>query len=194
MTDAPNPSSLQWPFGRLAPVRPCLSCSGKPRPVHTTPDVLRPRLSSGEDSPTSLDLVVTLCQAQAGCCWPPMPEGHVAGSRSTWCPPRAPEPLLQSCFSGKHPPGCTGGYLWFLPPQGQDLTFPFALGQEIPAGQDLRPVHMPLNGSTTIWCINQSSYFCHTCKSAEGVPCPIIQVTNEDVKQAVLAPVSTPAV
>lgn len=90
---------------------------------------------------------------------------------------------FKAAFQPNTPPACTGGCLGFPPPQGQDVAFPFALLQEIPAGQDLQPVNMPLNGSTTIWRINQSSYFCHTCKSTEGVPCPINQVINEDGKQ-----------
>lgn len=109
MTDAPIPSSFQWHFARLAPVRPCLSCSGEPSPGHTTPDVLQTRQSRGEDSPTSLDLVATLCLVQHACCSPPMLQGHIARWCSTCCPPGAPGPLLQSCFSAKHPPSL---YRW----------------------------------------------------------------------------------
>lgn len=138
--------------------------------------------SRGEDSPTSSDLVLTLSLMQPGSCWLPMPQGHFAFSRSTWCPPGAPGPLLQSCFPAKHHPACTGDYLGFLPPPGQVSAFSFALLQDILAGQDLQPLDVPLNGSTIIWCTKQS-YFCYTCKSAEGLPCPAIQVVTEDVKQ-----------
>lgn len=44
-------------------------------------------------------------------------------------------------------------------------------------------VKVPLNDSTTIWCITHSSKFCFVCKLAEVALCPIVQVITEDVKQ-----------
>lgn len=120
-------------------------------------------------------------------------KGHFAGSCSTRC---SPGPLLESGFPAKHHPACTGEYLGFLPPQGQDLAFPFAWIQKSLAGQDLQPSDMPRNDSTTqwyIWCTNNSSCFFHTCRSEECLPYPIIQVITEDVTQ-LLAPLSTSVV
>ncbi|KAK4832384.1 hypothetical protein QYF61_022239 [Mycteria americana] len=42
---------------------------------------------------------------------------------------------------------------------------------------------VPLDGSTTSWCINHSSQFCIISKLAEGVFCSIIQIINEAVRQ-----------
>ncbi|XP_010131137.1 PREDICTED: leucine-rich repeat-containing protein 66 [Buceros rhinoceros silvestris] len=46
-----------------------------------------------------------------------------------------------------------------------------------------RPVKVPLDGSMTLWCIRHSFQFGVTSQLAQGTPCPIIQVTNEDVEQ-----------
>ncbi|KAK4825521.1 hypothetical protein QYF61_000034 [Mycteria americana] len=50
-------------------------------------------------------------------------------------------------------------------------------------GFDLGPVQVPLDGSTTLWCINHSSEFGVISKLAEDTLCPIIHIMNEDVKQ-----------
>jgi len=47
-----------------------------------------------------------------------------------------------------------------IPPQVQGLAFPFADLQRTPVHPFLQPVWVPLNGSTTSWCVNHSSQFC----------------------------------
>ena len=63
-----------------------------------------------------------------------------------------------------------------IPPQEQDLAFPFVEFYEI-------PIDVPPNRSMTIWSINLSSQFHVVCKLAEGALGPIIQAINEDGKQ-----------
>lgn len=70
----------------------------------------------------------------------------------------------------------------FIPPQGQDFSFPFVELDDIHVGPFLQHVTVPLNGSATLWPINQSFQFCII--SIEGALRPIIQVTNEDVNSS----------
>ena len=50
-----------------------------------------------------------------------------------------------------------------IPPQMQDLTFPFLERHEVPVKSFLQPARAPLNGRTTIYCISHSSHFCILC-------------------------------
>ena len=68
-----------------------------------------------------------------------------------------------------------------VPPQ--DFALPLVELHEVPASPFLQPVEVPLDGSTTLWPISQSSQFCVICKLAEGTLWPIIQIINEDVEQ-----------
>lgn len=52
----------------------------------------------------------------------------------------------------------------------------------------LHPLEVPLNGSTSVWCISRSSQFHIIFIFAEGAFCPIIQVINEDAKQYLADP------
>lgn len=55
----------------------------------------------------------------------------------------------------------------------------------------LQPVEIPLDGSTTFWCINHSSQICIICKP-EGALFPISHITNDTGLS--IDPWSTPAV
>ena len=66
-----------------------------------------------------------------------------------------------------------------IPPQMQN----FVELREVPLSPILQPVEVPLNGSTTIWCISHPSQFCIICELAEGALCPIVHIINEDVEQ-----------
>lgn len=92
----------------------------------TTADVLQSGLSSQEDSLTSPDVVVMLPLVQSGFSWLPIFQRYFTGSCSTRYSPGSAGPLLQCNFSAKHHLACTGEYLGFFPPQGQDLAFAFA--------------------------------------------------------------------
>lgn len=66
-------------------------------------------------------------------------------------------------------------------PCGQDFAFSLVELHEVPISPYLQPVNVPLEDSTTLWCI--SHYFLICVKLAEGMLCPIIQIINEDFKQ-----------
>lgn len=66
-------------------------------------------------------------------------------------------------------------------PCGQDFAFSLVELHEVPISPYLQPVNVPLEDSTTLWCI--SHYFLVCVKLAEGTLCPIIQIINEDFKQ-----------
>ena len=70
-----------------------------------------------------------------------------------------------------------------VPPQVQDFALPLVEQHEAPVSPFLQLVQVPLNGSTTLWCIGPSSQFGVICKLAEGALCPIIQIINEIVQQ-----------
>ncbi|PKU44133.1 hypothetical protein llap_5545 [Limosa lapponica baueri] len=65
------------------------------------------------------------------------------------------------------------------PPQVQDFVLLVEL-HEVPVSPFLQPSKVPLEGSMTLWCISQSSSLGVIYKLAEGGPCPIIQISNED--------------
>lgn len=58
-----------------------------------------------------------------------------------------------------------------VPPQGQDLAFPFEL-HDPPACPLLHPVEVHLTGSTTTCLTNSSCRFCTICKLAEVCTVP----------------------
>lgn len=70
-----------------------------------------------------------------------------------------------------------------MPSWVHNVTFPFIEFHEIPVGQFLQPIKVPLNGTITIWCIHHSSQFCATCELAEAALCPAVLVINEDIQQ-----------
>ncbi|KAK4811173.1 hypothetical protein QYF61_019804 [Mycteria americana] len=55
-----------------------------------------------------------------------------------------------------------------VPPQVQDFAPPLTELYEDPVSPFLQPVEVPLDGSTTLWCIHHSSQFCVISKLAEG--------------------------
>jgi len=69
-----------------------------------------------------------------------------------------------------------------IPPQVQVFALPLVELHEAPDSPFLWPVKVPLNGSTTLWHISQSSQFLIFSKPAEGTVCPIMQFGNEDDK------------
>ncbi|KAK4810954.1 hypothetical protein QYF61_013362, partial [Mycteria americana] len=122
------------------------------------------------------------------------PQGHIAGSCSTWCPPGPPGPFLPSCFPAGRPPACVLVH-GVIPPLVQDLALPLVELHEIPVSPILQLVKVPLDGSMTLWHISCSSQFGVISKLAGDTLCPIIQIINEDVEQdLVLDSVLTPGV
>lgn len=183
MTDAPIPSPAQWPFDRPPPVFQCLGKSIE-GPLfwgaETTTKYSRCALARVTQRRITLNLLVKLFVMQHRCCWPPLHQGHIAGSFSISCPPGILEPFLQSCFPAKHSPACMGECPRFLPPQVQDLAFLFAQLQEKP---DPQPLNIPLNGSATTQYINHRPIFVSSANLLRMCFIPsIIQTINEDVK------------
>jgi len=72
-----------------------------------------------------------------------------------WSQPGLPGPFLCSCFPICQPPACPEVH-------------------EVPFSPFLQPVEVPLDGSTTLWCIGHSTQLCVICSFAEGALCPII--------------------
>ena len=70
-----------------------------------------------------------------------------------------------------------------IPPCMQDLAFPLVELHNVPVSPFLQHVEVPLNWSTTIWCISRSSQFCTICKLSDGALYPTIHVMNEEVKE-----------
>ena len=62
-----------------------------------------------------------------------------------------------------------------VPPQVQDLALAFVELHEVPVSPFLQLVEVTLHGSTTLWCISDSSQFVIS-KLAEGILCLIIQI------------------
>jgi len=71
------------------------------------------------------------------CGWPALPQRHIAGSWSTCCPPA---PLLESCFSARWPPACTGAW----------DCFSSAAGLHVPLLNFMRFVSGPFS-SLSLW-------------------------------------------
>ena len=85
--------------------------------------------------------------------------------------------MLQSCFPAGWPLQ-RALVCWVIPPQEQDFVLPFDK-HVIPVGRALQPVE----GGTTLWGTNHSSWLGIICKLADSVFRPILQVINEDVTQ-----------
>ena len=121
--------ALLWTF----PVCPCHFPTGEPRTGPRTPDVFYQCLVKGKNHS-----LVMLFLMQPRCCWPPLPQGHIAGSWSTCCPLGPSGPFLQSCFPFYLPPDCA--VYEVLPFQLQDFAFPFVKFHDIPVSPFLQPV------------------------------------------------------
>lgn len=97
---APNPYTFWWPFAGLAPVHPCLFWGSQ---IWTQPSrCCLTRLGKEERPSPSTSWQCSAEGSPAGR-GPPLPQEHIAGSWSPWCPPAAPEPLLPSCFPAIQP-------------------------------------------------------------------------------------------
>ncbi|KAK4831590.1 hypothetical protein QYF61_018350 [Mycteria americana] len=59
-----------------------------------------------------------------------------------------------------------------IPSQVSDLALLLIELHEVLASPFLQPVKVPLDASTTLWCISHSSQFCVISKLAEGTLCP----------------------
>ena len=94
---------------------------------------------------------------------------------------RPPGPSLKSSCPASQPPACIGAGI--IPPLIQEFTFHLVELLEVPVNPFVQPAEVPLDGSTTLWCISHFSQFCIISELAEGMLCPIIQIVNEDVKQ-----------
>ena len=69
-----------------------------------------------------------------------------------------------------------------IPSRTQDLAFPLVELHDVPVSPFLLHVEVPLNCSTTSWCISHSSQFCTICKLSDGALYPIILIIIEEVK------------
>lgn len=63
----------------------------------------------------------------------------------------------------------------------QDLVFLFADFQDLQVDTSLQLVEASLDVCSITWCISHSSWFCMTCKLAEGAVCPIMQAITENI-------------
>jgi len=62
----------------------------------------------------------------------------------------------------------------------QDFTLLVEL-YEIPVGLSLQHVKVPLDSTIALRYISYSSQFCFVSKLAEGIPCPVVEITNEGI-------------
>ena len=69
-----------------------------------------------------------------------------------------------------------------VPHQVQDFALLLAELPEVSVSPFLQPVKLTLDGSMPLWHVH-SSQLCVIGKLAEGTLCPIVQITEEDVKQ-----------
>ncbi|KAK4826730.1 hypothetical protein QYF61_010983 [Mycteria americana] len=70
-----------------------------------------------------------------------------------------------------------------VPPQVQDFALSLDELHEVPVSPFLQPVQVPLDVSTTLWCVSHSSQLCAISILAEDALCSIIQIINEYVEQ-----------
>lgn len=106
-----------------------------------------PELGREEPSPPS-----ACWQCSPGGCRPPLPQGHVAGSRLICWPP-----FLQSCFAGRESPTCPGARGCSSPGVGVCTSL-------CRAPQNPRPAHFS-SLSRSLWVAAQpsainNSHFC----------------------------------
>ena len=143
------PSASLWPFTGLAPVCPSLSCTGQPRPGHTTPDVL----SAWLRRITTLNLLVKLSLMLHGClCHKDTLLAHIPlGVHQEPC-----SLFCKAAFQSVNPqPVWVGAWGSSSPGAGLGITLCSAL--EIPVDPLQQPLKIPLNGSAAIWFINHAS-------------------------------------
>lgn len=107
---------------------------------------------------------------------------------ATWGPPgyhhHHPVPfpyiLVQTAFQPVHPQPVPGHQV--ISPQVQDSMFPVVELHNIPFHPFLQLIKAPVESCTAICLVYHPSLGLST-KLAEGVLCPIIQLSNEDIKQ-----------
>lgn len=151
-------------------------------PALDNPDVASPVMSR-EDHLNHVLAALFLMQTLGLLCW----KGTLLAYRQL----AVQDPKVHLCRAAFQPVGPRYVLVHgVVPPQMHDFSLPLVEPNEIPCCPILQPVLVPLNGSTTIWCMSYSFQFCILCEVAEGAPCPRIQVRCE----AVLAPVPIPGV
>ena len=67
--------------------------------------------------------------------------------------------------------------------QVQDLAFRFVEPHEVHLGPLLKPVKVPLDSISSLWCVNGTPQFGVISKLAEGALDPTVSVTDEDLKE-----------
>lgn len=178
MTDIPKPSSSSWSCTRHALVYPRLCCTGEPCTGPSTPDVPHQCCGEGKDDLPQL----------AGNALPSAAQDDVAllcskGTLLAHLQVVHQNPQVLFCKAAfqliSSQPVLVQGV---VPPQGLDLAFAFVDLHDVPISPFLQPTQVPLNGSTTAWCIGHSSQFCVICQLAECGLWPIVQVINGDAK------------
>lgn len=153
----------------------CLSCSGKHRAVHSTPEV-SPLLSRGAGSPPW-----TCWTRSAHCSWgnrrPGLPPECTIGSWSAWWSTAPTGPSFPSCFPTVWTPACVG--VWNCSSLCAWLCVSLQCLHEAQVVLSLQPAEVFLNGTTTNWCIYHSFQFYNTCKFIQCALCLINQAINQ---------------
>lgn len=108
--------------------------------------------------------------AARGHCWL-MPSLH---------PPTSPSPSQQSCFPSQLRPCCAIAGSYSAP--GQNLAFVLAELQEVPLCPLLRPIYLPLEGTSALKRTNWLTQCDGICKSDAGVLHLLYQGISKDVK------------
>jgi len=110
-TANPASQSAQSTFTGLTPVCWCLSCTGKPKPGHSSPNAVSQVLNRGaKNHPTCW-----LSPLSPRWGWSPLQQIHTAGSCSA-CHPTGL--FVQSCFPASQSPADTGAWDYSIPDAG----------------------------------------------------------------------------
>lgn len=107
---------------------------------------------------------------------------------ATWSPPGChhhhpvplPHLLVQTAFQPIHPQPVLGQQV--IPPQAQDSMFLVVETHKISLSPFLQLIKAPLEGCITV-CLVYHPHLGLPTKLAEGPLCPIIQLSNEGIKQ-----------
>lgn len=160
MSGAPASLTILVASPGLTPVCPCL-CAGELQHQHTSPDVDF-QVSDGRNH------FDHFCFSSPGCCWPSLPQGLIADSHSTWCPPALQDPFLQSCFLSRETNSCC-------------CTRPYIKG-EIAAHFKEKVLRLSLTTSNVL-CINVLLFNYKQCYQHVS-RCKLYKVTTASKKEA----------
>lgn len=148
------------------PVHPRLSCSGRVLSRPQSPRCVSPRLSEHRgitSARSALEELAAVFGAHPRCCWPPLPQGCIACSCSTWCLPAAPGPSCRAAFQAVGP-GC-GLVHGVIQHHGPDAAAPCTA-----CHRQISLCNVSLNTSTAIQHTDCCTHFCITRRLAEGAP------------------------